>query len=268
MGNITIVTAFFDIGRGDWSSDKGLPGYLQRTTDTYMERFGYLAELDNQIIVYTSKDQVQKVLELRKGKECKTKIISVAFEDLFPVYREKIERIQKDVNYLKQINPNQIRNPEYWSVDYVLVNLLKSHFVNDAIKNGYVDNDLVAWIDFGYCRDKETLNGVKSWSYPFNPDKIHFFDFRQYLGQPINYIISNNLVHMFGAKIVAGKAKWESLQELIFGAFNNLTAANLVDDDQTLMLLAYLYNPEIFELHRIDESDPFVMFRNFNETTS
>ena len=268
MPNITIVTAFFDIGRGDWSSDKGLPGYLQRTTDTYMERFGYLAELDNQMIIYTSEDQAKTVAKLRKGKEDKTKIIIQHFPDMFPVFREKIERIQKDENYLKQINPNQIRNPEYWSVDYVLVNLLKSHFVNDAINNGYVDNDMVAWLDFGYCRDKETLNGITSWSYPFNPDKIHFFDFRQYLGQPINYIIANNLVHMFGAKIVASKAKWESLQELIFGAFNNLTMANLVDDDQTLMLLAYLYNPEIFELHRIDESDPFVMFRNFNETTS
>ena len=268
MSNITIVTAFFDIGRGDWGTDKGLPGYLQRTTDTYMERFGYLAELDNQMIIYTSEDQVERVSNLRKGKEDKTKIIIQHFPDMFPVFREKIDRIQKDENYLKQINPNQIRNPEYWSVDYVLVNLLKSHFVNNAIDNGYVDNDLVAWLDFGYCRDKETLNGITSWSYPFNPNKIHFFDFRDYQGQPIQYIIANNLVHMFGAKIVASKAKWESLQELIFGAFNNLTMANLVDDDQTLMLLAYLYNPEIFELHRIDESDPFVMFRNFNEITS
>jgi protein YibB len=268
MNDITIVTAFFDIGRGDWSPDKGLPGYLQRTTDTYMERFGHLAKLDNQIIIYTTEDQVDRIAELRKGKEDKTKIISIPFKDMFPVYREKIERIQKDEDYLKQINPNQIRNPEYWSVDYVLVNLLKSHFVNDAIDNGYVDNDMVSWIDFGYCRTIETLNGSTSWSYPFNPEKIHFFDYRDYQGQPIQYIIANNIVHMLGAKIVASKSKWETLQELIFGAFNNLTMANLVDDDQTLMLLAYLYNPEIFELHRIDESDPFVMFRRFNEIKS
>ena len=124
MSNITIVTAFFDIGRGDWSSDKGLPGYLQRTTDTYMERFGYLAELDNQMIIYTSEDQVKTIAKLRKGKEDKTIIIIQHFPDMFPVFREKIERIQKDENYLKQINSNQIRNPEYWAVDYVLVNLL------------------------------------------------------------------------------------------------------------------------------------------------
>jgi hypothetical protein len=32
MNEITIVTAFFDIGRGNWTPDKGLPHYLQRTT--------------------------------------------------------------------------------------------------------------------------------------------------------------------------------------------------------------------------------------------
>ena len=71
---------------------------------------------------------------------------------------------------------------------------------------------------------------------------------------------------MFGAKIVAGKEMWAKLEELIRGAFKNLTDANMIDDDQTLMLLAYLYQKDIFELHRIDENDPFVIFRNFNES--
>ena len=48
MNNISIVTAFFDIGRGNWTPEKGLPDYLYRTTDTYFERFGYLAQLDPQ----------------------------------------------------------------------------------------------------------------------------------------------------------------------------------------------------------------------------
>ena len=113
MPNITIVTAFFDIGRGDWSSDKGLPGYLQRTTDTYMERFGYLAELDNQMIIYTSEDQVERVSNLRKGKEDKTKIIIQHFPDMFPVFREKIDRIQKDENYLKQISKFSMKTNQF-----------------------------------------------------------------------------------------------------------------------------------------------------------
>ena len=58
MNDISIVTAFFDIGRGDWTPDKGLPHYLQRTTKTYLERFGYLAKLKNKMVIYTSEDLV------------------------------------------------------------------------------------------------------------------------------------------------------------------------------------------------------------------
>jgi protein YibB len=267
MNEISIVTAFFDIGRGDWTPDRGLPHYLHRTTDTYLQRFGYLAQLDNQITVYTSKDLMDKVYELRAGKEDKTNIVEVDFANEFQDQRELIKKIQNNPDFLKQIDPHQVRNPEYWSPDYVLVNKLKAHFVNHAINSGLATEELVAWLDFGYCRDASALSGVKEWKYPFNKDKIHFFNFREYQGQPINEIISTNLVHMFGAKIVAGREMWEKLEELINGAFKNLTDANLIDDDQTLMLLAYLYDKDLFELHPINENDPFVAFRSFNASS-
>jgi hypothetical protein len=54
MNDITIVTAFFDIGRCELTPDKGLPHYLQRTNDTYFERFAEIAKLENDMIVYTS----------------------------------------------------------------------------------------------------------------------------------------------------------------------------------------------------------------------
>ena len=44
MNDITIVTSFFDIGRGNWTLDRGLPHYLQRTNETYLERFAHLAK--------------------------------------------------------------------------------------------------------------------------------------------------------------------------------------------------------------------------------
>mgnify|MGYP003352720033 FL=1 len=81
MNNIDIVTAFFDIGRGDWTPDKGLPHYLVRTTDTYFERFRNLCKLDNNIIVYTSEDLVDKVKEIRGDKPIK--IVPVDFQNNF-----------------------------------------------------------------------------------------------------------------------------------------------------------------------------------------
>ena len=72
MNEISIVTAFFDIGRGDWTPEKGLPHYLQRTNDTYFERFANMASLDNTIVVYTSEDLAEKVWEIRKDRTDKT----------------------------------------------------------------------------------------------------------------------------------------------------------------------------------------------------
>ena len=204
MNDITIVTAFFDIGRSDWTPDKGLPHYLHRTTETYFERFGYMAKLENKIIVYCAKEHVKDIKLLRQDRP--TEILVVDFPNSFQELRNAVSIVQKNPDYLKKINLNQVRNPEYWSADYVVVNALKSTFVNRAIQLGYVETDLVAWLDFGYCRESSTTNGVTHWQYPFNKDKIHFFNVRDYKeGTFIQDIIANNTLHMHGSMIVAGK---------------------------------------------------------------
>ena len=111
MNNITIVTAFFDIGRGDWSPDKGLPHYLQRTTETYLERFGYMSKLDNHMVVYTSGDLAPKIKEIRGDKS--TDVIILNFKNNFQELREKISEIQKSKEFQDKINPSQKKNPEY-----------------------------------------------------------------------------------------------------------------------------------------------------------
>jgi protein YibB len=261
MNDITIVTAFFDIGRGDWTVDKGLPHYLHRTTDTYFERFGHMAKLENKIIVYCAREHIEKIEELREGRP--TEILALDFNDSFQELRNAVSTVQNNPDYLKKISPSEVRNPEYWSADYVVVNALKSTFVSRAIQMGYVETDLVAWLDFGYCRDSSTLNDVTKWQYPFTKDKIHFFNVRDFDGSFIEDIIANNIVHMHGSMIVAGKEMWPTLEALIHHSINELLKNNLIDDDQTLMLMSYLQKPELFELHRIKEESPFIIFKEY-----
>ena len=52
---------------------------------------------------------------------------------------------------------------------------LKSYFVKRAIESNLITNNLVAWIDFGYCRDIQTLNGVQEWKYDFDEEKYIFY---------------------------------------------------------------------------------------------
>ena len=266
MSDITIVTAFYDIGRGDWTPDKGLPHYLQRTTDTYLERFGHMAKLDNHMVVFTSPDLEPKVRELRGDKP--TNIINWDFSGMGKELRKEITRVQSLEKYQKMINPSQVKNPEYWNVDYVLVNLLKSSFVTTALK--ITDTaPIVAWLDFGYCRDASTLNGVTHWQYPFSEDKIHVFSIKNFVeGTYINDIIANNDVHITGPHIIAHKDLWPKLETMILAHTSQLFDNDLIDDDQTLLLMSTLSNPEMFEIHPVSKNDWFIVFKEYNATIS
>jgi len=264
MNELTIVTAFFDIGRGDWTPDKGLPSYLQRTTDTYFDRFSHMAKLDNHIIVYTSKEFVDRIKMIRGNKQ--TTILTVDFSNSFVKLREEVSRVQKSPEYQAKINPMQVRNPEYWNADYVIVNALKSSFATQAIQRGVVETEMMAWLDFGYCRTEDTLNDVKLWQYPFDKDKIHFFNIKDFKeGTFIQDVIANNDVHITGPMIVASKENWPILEQLVHHSTSELLKNDLIDDDQTLLLMSYLQKPELFELHPIKD-EWFIAFKEYHET--
>jgi hypothetical protein len=122
MNNISIVTAFFDIGRGDWTPDKGLPHYLERKTETYLERFGYLTNLKNDITVFTTEDLAPKVQEICKNRTEKTNIVILDLNERFSKIKEDISinrnpeltekgfnKIIKEINKIKPIIPKNFK---------------------------------------------------------------------------------------------------------------------------------------------------------------
>jgi len=263
--DITIVTAFFDIGRGDWSPDKGFPSYLHRTTDTYFDRFAHLAQLENEMFIFTSRDLVDRVAKLRGDRP--TTIFEFDFPNEATEMRDAIELVQVLPSFQTMINPAERRNPEYWNADYVVVNLLKSTFA--CIASVQSKNNMMAWLDFGYCRSAHTLYGTKHWRYPFNPEKIHMFKIKDYVpGTTIHHMVSNNDVHITGPCIVASKENWKKLEIAVLEGVKELTNHNMIDDDQLFLLLSYLSSPELFELHQVSPQDWFTVFRDFNVNIS
>jgi protein YibB len=269
MNDITIVTAFYDIGRGNWTSDKNLPSYLHRTTDTYLERFSYLTELSNPIIVFTSEDLVDKIKNLNPSKKNLTVLAFDPFEE-FKQARSLIDSIQNTEIFRKKIHFSQIKNPEYWNKDYVLVTNLKPYFVNRAINLGLIESNMTAWIDFGYCRTKDKIPSTKKWYYQFDESKIHLFAYKHYDGKSIESVVATNDVYILGAKIVANKKMWPKMLNLMQSSFDYLTKKNIVDDDQGLLLLSYITDPNAFTLNIIPDHqlghDPFVLFQQYNNS--
>jgi protein YibB len=270
QNDITIVTAFFDIGRGNLPQTKHgrvLPHYQHRSVDTYFDFFSKLAKIQNEMIIYTTPNFKDRVIEIRKqnGLEDKTKV--VVWESYLPENfvetKQKIRNIMDSPEYYnKIINPELI---EYWHDDYVLVNIFKSVYVTDAIEKGLITNDLVAWIDFGYVRDDNTIPSSNKWTYDFDREKIHFFCQRAIDNRPINDIIYTGDVYIQGCHIVAGKEKWNTLKDLVINNLNLLIKNKLIDDDQTLLLMALLTSPGDFQLHPANPNDWFLIFRKYNE---
>ena len=271
MSDITIVTAFFDIGRGNLPKEKHgrvLPHYQHRSLDTYFDYFNLLAKIKNRMVIYTTQDMVDKIIKVRSnnGLIDKTKIVVLPtyLPDEFKFTKTLIEEIMNSPEYYGKIdNPQLI---EYWHSDYVLVNIFKSLYVTDAIEKGFVETDLVAWIDFGYVRTPDSLPKSLEWSYPFDKEKIHFFNMRDIEPErTIDSIIYTGDVYIQGCHIVAGTKMWDTLKDLVMKNLNCLINYKLIDDDQTLLLMSYLTDPEKFELRYNSPHDWFRIFKDYND---
>lgn len=274
MSKISIVTAFYDIGRGDWSMNVQknggpLPHYLQRSVDKYIDHFTRMCEIDTEIIVYTSPDIAPRLAAISPN----VKVVEYDYFNIHQELRDKIEAIQTSPEFIKKINPYQVRNPEYWSKDYVGVTSLKAFYVADAYERGLITNEFASWVDFGYCRDAEHIPLSKKWEYDFTPGKMHYFNYRDPIltqaKQQAALAVQNNVVFIIGGVFVAQKEQWQTLAIDMKEALEYLMNLGLVDDDQGLLLMAYFKNPDMYELHKMPLDAPIEdvrsILRKFNK---
>ena len=262
--DITIVTAFFDIGRGDWRNGADRGPSFRRTIDDYFAMFGRLAKLKNQIIVFTEPGLAARVVELRRANGLEDRTIVVAIADLFdsdlvaPV-RAAVERRMSDLFRHWVTKPE---SPEYREPRYVLVNAMKSAFVSTALDLGLVEAPQAAWIDFGYCRDDDRFDPREAWRFDAG-DKINLFHIVALDDAPITRVVRYGTVYFQGGHIVGPAHAWPALAKEISIALAALLACDLVDDDQTLLLMAWRKDPTRYRIHPVHSSDWFVIFRRF-----
>ena len=268
---ISIVTAFFDIGRGNLphqKNGKDLPSYMHRSNDKYFEYFNNLAKIKNDMVVYTTSDFAEKILKIREshGNLNNTNIVILDSYDIEDVSSIKIKmsEIMLSQDFISKVsNPS---NLEYWNVDYNLIMLLKPSYVADAISKGYVKNNQVAWIDFGYCRDQNTIPFTDEWTYPFDYNKINMFNMKNVdQAGSIESIVYSGDVYIQGCHIVSGKKGWEWLKNSVFESMHYLMNVGLVDDDQTLFFISYLKNKDKFVLRHNSPDDWFRIFKDYNK---
>lgn len=256
-----VVTAFFDIGRGDWTPNKvvngvNLPGYLRRDVSDYLNHFRRLAKIENPLVVFTSSELIDTIEGICRETRPPSSYQIFLHEFHEPMYR-RIESVLKSKEFVDQINPHQKGNPEYWSADYVYVTTQKASFVRTAYQYGAIPEDCpAAWVDFGYIRTEDQLP-VGAWNPDFDQSKIHLFSYNppSLDGDRHNTLtiaIKNNIVYIIGGIFYASSEGWKHLSYEMTNQLLSLTTRdNLVDDDQGILLACYLDQPELFEIHQL-----------------
>lgn len=245
MSEITLVTAYFNIGRGSWTG-------FSRDNNKYIRYFEHWARLKNKLIVYTTPDIADKVKEIRRrfGLENRTTVISI---------QDVTTSVPDVYNAIKSVMTNKeswlfhkrLNHPESWNYLYNYVTNIKPFWVQDAIKKGLADG-MIAWIDFGYDHGGEEFPDPKDfdflWSYPFTPF-IHIFLAKELDQKPIFKIVQSMDAYIRGGIMLAPDFLWTQFWKDSYKAIIALSDCGLADDDQTITLMAYRRHPENFETH-------------------
>lgn len=259
---VTVVTAFVDIGRAEWSGTRNgylIPPYIKRDKDTYFERFSRLAKIKNPLVVFAKSEDFERLKAIRE--DLSLVAIDTVFED-HSFLMNKIAAIQQDQNFINFVTNPAV--PEYWSPEYVAINLMKSFFVSYAVENNLSDASEWAWLDFGYVREDTFCPPGFEWKFD-SKGKINLFCINPFThSKPIFEIVRTGEVYIQGCHIVAPRDQWTTLKNLVTQSLSTLFNVGLVDDDQTILLMAYRSSPELFNINKVDPKDWFVIFKDFN----
>jgi protein YibB len=263
MTEITIVTAFFDIGREKWQG-------FQRSSNKYVEYFEFWARLKNKLVVYTDKATAEQVLKIRDDFNLKERTKIIVIDDVYALDEEVYHQIERVLSNKIAVDfrtrPN---SPESCNARYNYTTYLKPYFVADAVKNGYASG-MTAWVDFGYNHGGEVLTNSSEfdflWCYDFS-SKIHLFTSEDVDDMPIFEVVRTMRAYIQGSIMIAPAELWGEFANLYKEAMLDLTHCGFADDDQTLSLMAYKKKPELFELHEVEISfDALKKFGNENLT--
>jgi hypothetical protein len=135
--NPLIVTAFSDIGRGDWDTFM-----YKRSRKTYYEYFEHFSKSPFEYVYYTTDDELAR----EAFKVCGRKAAEVVSSELtYFRLHEKVSDIVASTNY--KILTRHRPNPEFTKANYTLAMFNKMIFVRRAFHQ-YPNRTHYIWLDF------------------------------------------------------------------------------------------------------------------------
>lgn len=260
--DIKIVTAFFDIGRGNYKE-------LSRDTDKYFQYFKFWARIQNELIIYCQSFNAEKIINIRKefGLEEKTKIVIVDdFKSIEHSIYVRMKEIEKNIKFKDfRYCDNALSN----GADYDYVMLLKWWCLQDAAKREEPEK-MMAWLDFGYNHGGELYINPNDfsfkWEYDFEP-KINCFciiDPREACAiDSLQFQYECFIGHTAVMPAKLCNFFWNEMRD----AMISLMSLDCIDDDQQLELMVYKRHPELFKIRICNWFEDMLICSNQQLTT-
>ncbi|EGK8127596.1 protein YibB [Campylobacter lari] len=249
--NLTIVTAFYNIGREKLQNCK-------RTNEEYLSYFDFWAGIKNRVIIYTTEDLKQKILDIRQkhGLEEKTMIITKNFDEFDQDALNKIRNTFSKYNQsLHRKYPNNIecKSPEYCYLMY-----LKPFFVCDAIEKKLTNKDIL-WLDFGFNHKDDFFTNKNQFNFYLKKQelidekKMNFFSIATNHNDSLAHIYFSMEVSIIGSILFGNQHSWIRFKEHFRESLNNFISFNIIDDDQPMLIWCYRNYPEYYNSIKTNE---------------
>jgi hypothetical protein len=254
INSSVIITAFFDINRGEWLHSK-------RSSETYLNSFKQMliSNIYKKMIIFIEFENYNKIINYLDDNKI---IIQINKEWLITnceswkkiIFQTEImNSVEYKTKVQKRINSGNIENiySEYNTINHSKIDFIKYSIDNNLIN----ENELICWCDFGYYNsilhnnpDEFPQTGLDL--NKFNLDKLNFC-LRNKITKndyDMNYTLIN-APEVFTGSFFAGSTKIMLLfYELYHICLDELYLNNISDDDQHVYLRCYLKNNDIFEL--------------------
>lgn len=241
---ITIVTAFFDIGRGSRESQT-------RSAETYLDYFKKWARIQNNIIVFTESRFSEEILNIRKSYGLAEKTNIQIVEDIYSIEPDIFRKME-------EISGNKCFKQSRYYVDdisnegkYNYIMMMKNWCLATAVKKYHLTGT-VAWLDFGYGHGVSYFANEEdwnfNWSYQDMPSKIVLFSRIDVTHiSSFEYLMLQSDAIMGGLYLVPTE-HCQELYELTKQSMLSLILLDYMDDDQQLLLMAVRTKPELFDV--------------------
>lgn len=258
-GNLTLVTALFDLGRGNLESG------FKRSFEQYKECFAKLLKVNYPMVIYCEESLAPMIWQHRSHEN--TKLIFKTLDDLrkFPFY-DQVQKIRQDPKWYGQSG----WIPDSTQAKLELYNplVMSKHFMlNDATHFNFFNSKYYLWVDAGLANtigdpsayfDKDfeqrvtpDLSKMLYVAFPYDGTvEVHGFEknaMDRMAGQKTQYVCRGGI---FGGP----KHTINEINDIYYGLLNESLSRGLMGTEESIFTIIAYKHPDKVNVRMIENN--------------